>query len=44
MGHAGAIIQGATGTAKSKMDALKDAGVSVGELPGQVAIALRDLL
>lgn len=44
MGHAGAIIQGSTGTAKSKMDALKDAGVSVGELPGQVATALRDLL
>ena len=44
MGHAGAIIQGATGTAKSKMDALMDAGVSVGELPGQVATALKDLL
>lgn len=44
MGHAGAIIQGSTGTAKSKMDALNEAGVSVGELPGQVAIALKEML
>ncbi len=44
MGHAGAIIQGSTGTAKSKMDALSNAGVSVGELPGQVAVALREML
>ena len=44
MGHAGAIIQGSTGTAKSKMDALNQAGVSVGETPGQVAQALSEVL
>jgi succinyl-CoA synthetase alpha subunit len=44
MGHAGAIIQGSSGTAESKMSALKKAGVEVGELPRQVAEALRRLL
>jgi len=44
MGHAGAIIQGSSGTAESKMNALRDAGVAVGELPGQVAEALKRLL
>lgn len=44
MGHAGAIIQGASGTAESKMNALRDVGVAVGELPGQVAEALKRLL
>ena len=40
MGHAGAIIQGDAGTAQGKIEALKDAGVAVGELPGDVAEAL----
>ena len=44
MGHAGAIIQGSSGTAESKMSALRKAGVEVGELPSQVAEALRRLL
>ena len=44
MGHAGAIIQGATGTADSKINALRKAGVAVGELPGQVAEKLKQLL
>jgi succinyl-CoA synthetase alpha subunit len=44
MGHAGAIIQGSTGTAQSKMDALKKVGVFVGELPGHVAQSLREVL
>jgi succinyl-CoA synthetase alpha subunit len=44
MGHAGAIIQGSTGTAESKINALREAGVSVGDLPGQVAKALKELL
>jgi succinyl-CoA synthetase alpha subunit len=44
MGHAGAIIQGGTGSADSKIKALRDAGVAVGELPSQVAEALKELL
>ena len=44
MGHAGAIIQGSSGTAESKMNALRKAGVSVGELTGQVAKALLEVL
>jgi len=44
MGHAGAIIQGASGTAQSKMEALRAAGVAVGERPGDVAKALLKLL
>jgi len=44
MGHAGAIIQGSAGTAQSKMEALRDAGAAVGEQPGDVARALKELL
>ena len=44
MGHAGAIIQGGSGSAYSKINALRDAGVAVGELPSQVAELLRELL
>jgi len=40
MGHAGAIVQGDAGTALGKIEALRDAGVSVGDLPGNVAEAL----
>jgi len=44
MGHAGAIIQGASGTAQSKMEALRAAGVAVGDRPGDVAKALLRLI
>ena len=44
MGHAGAIIQGGTGSADNKISALRGAGISVGELPSQVAEALKELL
>jgi succinyl-CoA synthetase alpha subunit len=43
MGHAGAIIQGSSGTADNKMNALRQAGVAVGELPSQVARFLKEL-
>lgn len=45
MGHAGAIVSGSgTGTAESKMNALRDAGVRVAETPGGVADEIDDLL
>jgi len=37
MGHAGAIIMGRTGTAESKLKALKSAGVNVAHKPGEIA-------
>jgi succinyl-CoA synthetase alpha subunit len=44
MGHAGAIIQGSSGTAESKMNALRNTGVAVEEMPGGVAEALKGIL
>jgi len=40
MGHAGAIIMGRTGTAESKLEALKAAGVRVALKPGEIATLL----
>jgi succinyl-CoA synthetase alpha subunit len=40
MGHAGAIIMGKTGTAESKLEALKAAGVEVALKPGEIATLL----
>ncbi len=37
MGHAGAIIEGGTGTAAEKIEAFKRAGVPVARFPGEVA-------
>jgi succinyl-CoA synthetase alpha subunit len=37
MGHAGAIIMGSAGTAKSKIDAFATAGVPVAEIPSEIA-------
>jgi succinyl-CoA synthetase alpha subunit len=37
MGHAGAIVMGKAGTAQTKIEALKSAGVEVAEKPGDIA-------
>ncbi len=42
MGHAGAIISMGIGTAKSKIEAFRKAGVPVAETPSQVPRLLRD--
>jgi succinyl-CoA synthetase alpha subunit len=45
MGHAGAIVSGSgTGTAQSKIDALEDVGVTVGDTPEAVADAVESIL
>jgi succinyl-CoA synthetase alpha subunit len=44
MGHAGAIIMGKQGTAQSKIEALTNAGVTVAEKPGDVAMSIKEFL
>jgi succinyl-CoA synthetase alpha subunit len=44
MGHAGAIIMGKAGTAKSKIEAFQAVGVDVAERPGDVAKLLAERL
>ena len=44
MGHAGAIVSGGKGTAKAKIEAMEDAGISVAETPSQMAEALIKIL
>ena len=44
MGHAGAIIMGKAGTAKSKIEALRSAGVKIAEKPSDVARLLSRLV
>ena len=41
MGHAGAVISGKVGTAATKIDALKRAGIPVAELPSEVPHLLK---
>ena len=40
MGHSGAIVSGKSGTAESKLSALRDAGVAIAETPTKMAEAL----
>ncbi|MDE3090718.1 MAG: succinate--CoA ligase subunit alpha [Chloroflexota bacterium] len=44
MGHAGAIIEGGTGTAADKIAAFKRAGVPVARFPGEVAGLVEQML
>ncbi|MCB1168044.1 MAG: succinate--CoA ligase subunit alpha [Leptospiraceae bacterium] len=44
MGHAGAIISGGKGTAQSKMDAMKDAGIAVVQSPADIGSKMKELL
>lgn len=44
MGHAGAIIEGDTGTAESKIKALKSAGVEVAQQPSQIADIMKEII
>jgi succinyl-CoA synthetase alpha subunit len=44
MGHAGAIIMGKSGTAESKIEAFKNAGVKAAENPSDVANLLAQIL
>lgn len=41
MGHAGAIISGNQGTAQSKIEALRSAGVFVAETPAEMAVSMK---
>jgi succinyl-CoA synthetase alpha subunit len=41
MGHAGAIITGKAGTAETKIEALRDAGVRIAMKPGEIAKLLK---
>ena len=44
MGHAGAIIQGNTGTVVSKTEALNDAGVEVAKKPSEIVDLLKKVM
>ena len=44
MGHAGAIVEGNSGTAASKIEALEDSGVQVAEKPSEIADIIWDFL
>jgi succinyl-CoA synthetase alpha subunit len=44
MGHAGAIISGGEGAAKSKVAALKETGVTVADSPAKIGETVAALL
>ena len=44
MGHAGAIVSGGKGTAQGKMDALRAAGVKVGQNPTEAGELMAEII
>ena len=44
MGHAGAIVSGGKGTAQGKMQALRDAGVRVGQNPTEAGALMAEIV
>ncbi len=44
MGHAGAVISGGSGTAEAKIDAMREAGITVVEGPHLLGRAMKELL
>ena len=44
MGHAGAIVSGGKGTAKSKIEAMENAGIKVAISPADIGIKMKELL
>jgi succinyl-CoA synthetase alpha subunit len=44
MGHAGAIVSGGKGTAQGKMDALRDAGVKIGQNPTEAGSLMAEIV
>jgi succinyl-CoA synthetase alpha subunit len=44
MGHAGAIISGGSGSAESKLEALRSAGVAVSDSPAEIGKTMYELL
>ncbi len=44
MGHAGAVISGGSGTAEAKLDAMREAGITVVDGPHLLGKAMKDLL
>ena len=44
MGHAGAIIQGSSGTVASKTKALNEAGVEVAKKPSEIVDLLKKVM
>ncbi len=44
MGHAGAVISGGSGTAEAKLDAMREAGITVVEGPHLLGKAMKELL
>ena len=44
MGHAGAIIEGASGTADAKIKALQDAGATISRSPARIGVTMQKVL